>query len=87
MNGLRRGYKRPETGYYRELFIKKYINMRPKRDFLGMIHWVHEDTPQRVKPPRESLAPGITVLIVMLVIIACFALAVMCALPFRLLTW
>jgi hypothetical protein len=87
MNGLRRGYKRTETGFYRELFIKKYINRRAKRDALGMIHWVHEDEPQPVKPPRQPLAPSITLLIVLLIVIGCFALAVCCALPFRLLTW
>lgn len=90
MSGLRRGYRRPESsGYYRELFMKKYIRMRPKRDFMGMIHWVHEDEvePQQEKPQRTPLAPGITLLIVLLVIVACFALAILCALPFRLISW
>lgn len=89
MSGLRRGYKRSESsGYYRELFIKKYIKTRPKRDFLGIVHWVHDDDePQPEKPPREPLGAGVTVLIILLVVIACFALAILCALPLRLLSW
>lgn len=86
MNGLRRGYRRPElSGYYRELFINKYVKRRAKRDALGTIHWLKDDDVQTKKLPREPIDPSIRLLILLLVVIICFALAILCALPIRLL--
>ena len=88
MNGLRRGYRRPETSHYRELFIKKYIEVRPKRDWLGTVHWYRGSDIESVSEDvRKPLGAGTSMLILLLIIISCFAMAVMCALPLRMLTW
>lgn len=81
MNGLRRGYRRPESGRYRELFLNKYIDAQPRRDWLGGLHWQQRTS---APPEKHEQHPMIIGLILLLIVIACFASALICAIPFRL---
>jgi hypothetical protein len=75
MNGLRRGYRRSETGIYRNLLNEKYNTVPPKRDWLN---W-------RNRPSgKQEHHPMIVMLILLLIMVGCFASALICTLPFRL---